>query len=345
MKYIPWNEERRNGAVTMTPTVMLLNHEAYGNPPTVSFVDSTNVFGLMKECRFEYRAVDGSTLAAPSYEFYFDTPHQFTLPADTFYVTFYWPDERAIRYLYWWEYDVSRDYDKWMRYLGGIQQVQGSLRIEWWDANHMFDFDSSRYLEGTTTVGWGYLFPIINLRCTAPNMRRVGYEGGTATVSWWQAEAGMEYQLSLGRYGSDPDSGMLITTADTFYTFSDLQTDSIYNAWVRKACRYTTAGYDTVVWSDWSRPATFRVGVGIDEVGAGTAIVLQPNPAQDEIRVESSFSLKTIEIWTLDGVLVYHGGAVGHETTVDVSYLRAGTYIVAIHTYNGTTHKKLLITR
>ena len=59
----------------------------------------------------------------------------------------------------------------------------------------------------------------------------------------------------------------------------------------------------------------------------------------------SSFNLTAIDIWTADGVMVYHGNHVGHDTTVDVSWLRASTYIVAIHTHNGTTHKRLVIAR
>ena len=59
----------------------------------------------------------------------------------------------------------------------------------------------------------------------------------------------------------------------------------------------------------------------------------------------SSFNLTAIDIWTADGVMVYHGERSGHDTSVDVSWLRAGTYIVTIHTHNGTTHKRLLIAR
>ena len=43
--------------------------------------------------------------------------------------------------------------------------------------------------------------------------------------------------------------------------------------------------------------------------------------------------------------MVYHGERSGHDTSVDVSWLRAGTYIISIHTHNGTTHKRLLIAR
>ena len=112
----------------------------------------------------------------------------------------------------------------------------------------------------------GVLHPIIGLRCKTPVISLAAHEGGAATVRWWQAEAGENYQVALGPYGSSPESATVVATTDTFHTFNGLQTDSIYSAWVRKACRYSTTGYDTLVWSDWSRPLVFRTAVGIGEV-------------------------------------------------------------------------------
>ena len=33
----------------------------------------------------------------------------------------------------------------------------------------------------------------------------------------------------------------------------------------------------------------------------------------------------------------------GHRVTVPIDFLRPGTYIVAIRTHEGTTHKKLIV--
>ena len=103
-------------------------------------------------------------------------------------------------------------------------------------------------------------------------MRLVGHGGDSVTVGWWQAEGGEAYELSLGTYGSDPDTGLLVTPADSVHTFTGLQSDTLYSIWVRKACRYTTAGYDTLVWSDWSRPLVCRTSVGIGEVYGGEGL-------------------------------------------------------------------------
>ena len=191
----------------------------------------------------------------------------------------------------------------------------------------------------------GVAFPIVQLRCAAPNPMLLGRETQEATVGWWQAEEGEATQLSLGPYGSDPDSGLLVTPADTFHTFTGLQPDCVYSAWVRKACRYTTAGYDTLVWSDWSRPLVFRTKVGIGEVDADTDVRLQPNPARDKVTVSSSFGLLHIEIHDAAGVLVYSEAASERQKTIGIGSLRSGTYIVTVQTHAGTTHKKLAVQR
>ncbi|MBO7101138.1 MAG: T9SS type A sorting domain-containing protein [Bacteroidales bacterium] len=89
----------------------------------------------------------------------------------------------------------------------------------------------------------------------------------SATVAWRQNETPEQYQVSIGPVGNKPDSGAMFYTTDTFYTFTNLEPDTNYSVWVRKACRYITAGYDTIVWSDWSNEVVFTA-VGIDEVEA-----------------------------------------------------------------------------
>ena len=262
INYVPVEEERRNEAVTMTPTFMLFDQLANGNPPTVSFLDSTNVLGKVQQCKFEYVLSDSNSVT-PCYEFYFDNPHHFVAPDDTFYVSIYWPEERATRYMDWWHNEALSSWDYYMYERFAVMENYEPI-VGWYsDPNAgMFDFVPNYSINRV----WGYLFPIVQLRCTAPYLSMAGHEGDATTVRWWQAEAGESYQVALGPYGSSPESATVVATTDTFHTFTGLQADSIYSAWVRKACRYTTTGYDTLVWSDWSRPLVFRTAVGIGEV-------------------------------------------------------------------------------
>lgn len=266
LRYIPAEEDRRIRAIRMTPTAMLLDHEAYGNPPTVSFVDSANVLGLFKECRFEYQVANGESVISPCYEYYFNTPHEFNLPNDTFYVSLYWPSERSLNWLYWWLFDQDSNRDYWIQDVAALTTDTSWTPRCWGTSGGMFDFNYTSMGPGSRGY-WGVFFPIINLRCMAPRAVLKERGNGTATIGWRQEEEGECYQLSLGPYGSNPDSGMIVAPTDTVYTFHGLAIDSIYySVWARKACRYTTAGYDTLVWSEWGRPVIFRPMVGIGEV-------------------------------------------------------------------------------
>lgn len=282
-----------SGYVRYSPTVMIYSHVAPGNPPTVNFLDSANVLGIIKQCKFEYQMVDGGTRVVPCYEYYFDTPFYFHLPTDTFYISRYWPERRCVAYLYW---RVDHP-DFWMQEYGVGTDFEVTEPWGWVSNSGMFDFRETTPFNPHTPIG--QCFPIINLRCMPPYIHTVSRGGDTATVAWWQAEEGEEYEVSLTSYGGNPDSGMIVTTADTFYTFTGLLPDTIYSAWVRKACRYTTSSYNTVVWSDWCRrPTVFRASVS----GGGEDI--------GEVDAER------LRVTTSDGCVVVQGLAAGEQAEV-----------------------------
>ena len=84
---------------------------------------------------------------------------------------------------------------------------------------------------------------------------------------------------------------------------------------------------------------------GVEETMLSRLTFLAPNPARDEVTVTSSFSLSRIEIHDLQGVMVFSEPVSGHDVTLPLDFLRSGTYIVSIHTHNGTTHKRLAVAR
>ena len=45
LTYMPVEEDRSDETLSMTPTAMLLDHVAHGNPPSVSFIDSARMLG------------------------------------------------------------------------------------------------------------------------------------------------------------------------------------------------------------------------------------------------------------------------------------------------------------
>ena len=68
-----------------------------------------------------------------------------------------------------------------------------------------------------------------------------------------------------------------------------------------------------------------------------------PNPANDKVRVSSSFGITAIEAFNASGANVYRGEFDGMVASIDVSAWPRGTYLLRITTRNGTTVKKLVV--
>lgn len=240
-----------------SPSFYLYEAMSEDDPTLFTITDSADLDGPRINRYFEYRC-EGSapgSYIAPCIEFYFDHPHPISLQ-DSFYISHYWSVERMLAY------DslvtVPPFANAYSLYCGITPVNQ-----EWYYSCYSWGRDSIRELPLVTELyglanGWGKFFPIVGLRCAAPRPSIANQETGAATVRWTQAEAGLEYQLSYAPYGADPSAGTIVQTADTFYTITELEEGAMESVWVRKSCRYTTAGYDTIVWSDWSSPYVFR---------------------------------------------------------------------------------------
>ena len=70
---------------------------------------------------------------------------------------------------------------------------------------------------------------------------------------------------------------------------------------------------------------------------------LQPNPASGSVRVESSYRIAEVELFSLDGRSLQRRAVDATGTTLDISQLPSGTYIVRIATTSGTAYKKLVV--
>ena len=183
--------------------------------------------------------------------------------------------------------------------------------------------------------------PVANVQATV--------EGTTATVTW---DGFPNYTALRLRYGfaSHPQSvwtEVTLPEGTTMYTLSGLLPTMPYGVTLQAECEKKE--------TEWSAPVTFYTGQDTSTGGQGTEGVeetmlsrltfLAPNPARDEVSVTSSFSLSRIEIHDLQGVMVFSEPVSGHDVTLPLDFLRSGTYIVSIHTHNGTTHKRLAVAR
>ena len=199
---------------------------------------------------------------------------------------------------------------------------------------------------------WGGVFPIMKLRCNKPKeWRMTECNNSSATVKWRRIGDEEVYRISVGLNGSQPDSGSFIDIYDTSissYTFSGSPGEN-YSLWLRKACRYTTPEYDTLVWSDWTPYIGFNT-VAIDAVGdLREAFTVGPNPASR--RVTLRFDAKavadggTIMLLNIEGHLLQNWHVDSSTLDLDIGQYPAGTYLLRLVTPHGIGIRRLAIAR
>ena len=68
-----------------------------------------------------------------------------------------------------------------------------------------------------------------------------------------------------------------------------------------------------------------------------------PNPANDVLTIFSSFSMKRIEVYSMNGVMVESMDCEGVSTQLTVADYPKGVYIVKLYTPKGVATKKLVV--
>ena len=72
---------------------------------------------------------------------------------------------------------------------------------------------------------------------------------------------------------------------------------------------------------------------------------LVPNPAGERVTVASSFELRYVSVYDMSGQQVFDKECMGHAVTLNVSDWPDGIYIVVIRNQQGTSAKKLVVSR
>jgi hypothetical protein len=82
---------------------------------------------------------------------------------------------------------------------------------------------------------------------------------------------------------------------------------------------------------------------GLTDIDVSHLVSIYPNPADDVLKIQSSFKVKEIEIHNALGQVVLRKEGGQNIETIDVSNLQSGTYIVRIKTQRGFANKKIVI--
>ena len=201
-------------------------------------------------------------------------------------------------------------------------------------------------------VPYFFIFPIIDTsengdwqpECRAASELGTVYVNKDIAVLRWNGGGNAtSWELMLTPDGSEPDTDNLILCTSDVTTVEGLDTATWYTARVRSVC-------DSTRKSDWSDSIRFFVpgdttthGTEAIETLADSYTYIMPNPAREQITVASSFVIREVEVFTLTGKLALRQEAGDMATTVDISSLPAGTYMVRIQTTKGTAFKKLVV--
>ena len=81
----------------------------------------------------------------------------------------------------------------------------------------------------------------------------------------------------------------------------------------------------------------------VNDIDIDNTCNIIPNPAKDRLKVISQFKVKDIDIYNISGVKIKTIEINSYEKFVDISDLKAGTYIVKLHTPRGIATKKILV--
>ena len=188
------------------------------------------------------------------------------------------------------------------------------------------------------------LFPIIrNDGDTCPQVCNIEVFRGNTTqffMRWGRGTNHLDWQVSYGPAGTAPEDGTMLTFNQPMTSLITVDPDSQYVAYVRARCRF-----DRDEWGPWSDPVDIHLNANdIETVDSGVPVTLSPNPATASITVACGEPMQSVELLDLDGrILLEQQPSGSSTTTLDTSTIPTGTYLLRIHTPQGTAVKKLVV--
>ena len=213
--------------------------------------------------------------------------------------------------------------------------------------------DTIDYFDGNPPISneWQfYIFPIIDTiayhyTCPVPiHFRAVEQNGDCVVLSWSSHGDHDNWQVIFVPEGASPDTASPALCPSNLYSHCGLEPGVHYRAFVRAQCKERP---DSTYFSDWVECGPIYIGMDIDldipTMDIERYTTLMPNPASAQVQVFSSFPLRAVEVFDLQGKPVASPAVSDRSVLFDVSGWTPGLYLVSIHTSGGTTVKKLVV--
>lgn len=304
---------------------------------------------------------DGEQVYAPLFEAYFKTP---VTVYDSFYVAYTsWNNEQRL------QPNMFGD-SIWMSY--PPVTIEYLTDIMWpFDSSYLFcrtnlklrflpiegDFYSTIYYqnESMDTTKWYNepidfyipVFPIFDTTlysdtcADVSNLSIISTDSVSAILSWDSTNRNVAWQLAYGIEGTTPNNATVIDVTSTVHRLENLNPAQWYVAYVRALC-------DGGEYTNWTDSVRFYIAGDTTQINIPYTILEEythiiPNPATDKVNIFSSFSIRKIEIYSLKGVKVKEEVVSNTSSTIDVSNLSEGIYLVKVYTPSGVATKKLVI--
>ncbi len=212
--------------------------------------------------------------------------------------------------------------------------------------------DTTAFFYHTTNIFWCF-FPIFDTTsptpggdtttdsCAVPTGLRVQIlSGNSAIVRWDHSDAGM-WELAVWRDGDGEESAAVTQSQVEVVDLDGLDTGVVFVARLRAVCDSGNASE----WTDtihFSIPGNASGDVSIEEDVVGRYTYMMPNPAGDRVTLLSSFRMRKVELFNMEGKRIACHEADGLSMALDLSGYASGTYIVRVSTQLGVTTKRLM---
>ena len=186
------------------------------------------------------------------------------------------------------------------------------------------------------------VFPIIKygsdfVNCTPVEGLHVTKQDGATFLFEWSDStlSHLGWEFTYVPEGSSPDIGSAVECSRASHSVT-IEPGIQYRAYVRPRC---LAGH----YGDWGsgEPFCYNCPQG-SIIDVGASISMHPNPTTSAVDVVSPYNIQRIEVFDTQGKIVSTSTANCGNARIDLSPFADGTYLIKVHTTDGTATKQVV---